>query len=79
MRHASSKDEAKKIFEQSKGTFNGETVSGFGDAAYRTTTPAQLDVLKGTNWLIISAGKFPTPNTALQEKLAKEVLPKVSD
>jgi hypothetical protein len=79
IRHAANKAEAKKIFESSKSTFSGETVAGLGDAAYRTKSPPQLNVLKGSNWLILSAGTFSKPDTAAQEKLAKEILPKVQD
>jgi hypothetical protein len=77
IRHAASVAEAKPIFESSKATFHGEDVSGLGDAAYRTKTPAQLDVLKGANWLIISAGTFQSPDTAAQEKAAREILAKI--
>lgn len=77
IRHAASATEAQTIFESSKATFHGEAVPGLGDAAYRTKTPAQLDVLKGTNWLIISAGTFKSPDPVTQEKAAREILPKM--
>lgn len=78
IRHAASKDEAKNNFEQSKGIYKGVTVEGLGDAAYRTAEPPQLDVLKGSNWLIISVGTLKAPDTAGQEKAARELLPKVA-
>ncbi len=74
IRHGDSADQAKVIFESSKATFKGVDVAGLGDAAYRTQTPAQLDILKGPNWLIISAGTVREPNPALQEKAAREIL-----
>ncbi len=79
IRHGNSKDEAKNIFESSKATFKGTDVAGLGDAAYRTQMPAQLNVLKGSNWLIITVGTFHEQNTAAQEQLAKAVLPKITD
>ena len=77
IRHAASAADATPIFESSKETFHGEDVSGLGDAAYRTKSPAQLDVLKGSNWLIISAGTFNKPDPAIQEKAAREILAKI--
>lgn len=44
-----------------------------------TKTPAQLNVLKGVNWLIISAGTFSAPDTAKQEQTAKEIIGKVAE
>jgi len=78
IRHAATKEEASNTFESSKETFKGVIVAGLGDRAYRTERPAQLNVLKGSNWLIISAGTFSQPDTAGQEKIAKEVLPKIT-
>lgn len=74
IRHAASAADAKPIFESSKATFHGEDVAGLGDAAYRTKSPAQLDILNGSNWLIISAGTFQSPDLATQEKAAREIL-----
>jgi hypothetical protein len=77
IRHASAAADAKTIFESSKATFHGEDVSSLGDSAYRTKSPAQLDILKGANWLIISAGTFSNPDPATQEKAAREILAKM--
>ncbi|MDQ2867895.1 MAG: hypothetical protein M3R59_05715 [Verrucomicrobiota bacterium] len=77
IRHAPSHEEAQSIFESSKATFHGEDVAGLGDAAYRTKTPAQLNILKGNDWLIITAGTFRDPDPAMQEKLAREILAKM--
>ena len=79
LRRAGSADEAKSIFLSSKSTYKGEAVAGLGDDAYHTTTPAQLNVLKGSNWLIISAGAFPKEDRALQEKAANEILKAIKD
>ena len=42
--------------------------------AYRTTMPAQLNLLLGRDWLIISAGVFPHADTQLQERVARQIL-----
>lgn len=76
VRH-SSPDQAKQAFEAGKSTFSGREVDGLGDAAYRTKSPGQLDVLKGGNWLIISAGTVREPDTAAQERAAREILAKL--
>jgi hypothetical protein len=77
IRHAASVADAEPIFESSKATFHGEDVAGLGNPAYRTTNPAQLDVLNGANWLIISAGTLQSPDPAAQEKAAREILGKM--
>ena len=79
IRHAASKDEASSIFASSKVSFKGVDVHGLGVPAYRTTTPAQLNVLKGANWLIISVGTFKKPEEAGQLKAAKAILPGVKE
>lgn len=78
IRHADSKERAKEVFEKSKTLFKGVDVEGLGEPAYRTETPAQLNVLKGQNWLIFSAGTFKKADPEREEQLAKEVLPKVT-
>lgn len=79
LRRAPSASEAKTIFLSSKKIYSGETVAGLGDDAYRTAAPAQLNVLKGRNWLIISAGAFPKADQALQETAAREILKNIQD
>jgi hypothetical protein len=74
LRRAATPEEAKAIFLASKQTYHGEDVVNLGDAAYRTAAPAQLDVLKGSSWLIISAGAFPKADPLLQENAAREIL-----
>lgn len=79
IRHGTDKAQSKSIFESSKSTFSGVDVAGLGAPAYRTKTPAQLNVLKGVNWLIISAGTFSAPDTAKQEQTAKEIIGKLAE
>jgi len=78
IRHGS-KEESKNAFVQCKEMYKGIEVKGIGDAAYRTTSPAQLCVLKGNNWLIFMCGTFKNPDAAGQEKAAKAVLSKLTD
>ncbi len=78
IRHGS-KEETKSAYVQCKDMYKGVEVKGIGEAAYRTTTPAQLCVLKGNNWLIFMCGPFTKPDTAGQEKAAKAVLSKLTD
>jgi hypothetical protein len=79
LRRAGSAEETKAIFLASKKTYNGQAVGGLGDVAYRTAAPAQLNVLKGRHWLIISAGAFPKADPVLQEKAAREILKNIQD
>jgi hypothetical protein len=74
LRRAGTVEEAKAIFFASRLTDHDEEIRDLGDAAYRTAAPAQLNVLQGKNWLIISAGAFPKPDPILQEKTAREIL-----
>jgi hypothetical protein len=76
---AGSADEAKSNFTSSKATYKGQDVPGLGDAAYRTAMPAQLNVLKGRDWLIIAAGPFPAGDPMLQQKAAMEILRNLHD
>lgn len=79
IRHAASKEEASSIFASSKVSFKGVEVHGLGVPAYRTTTPAQLNVLKGSNWLILSVGTFQKPDEAGQLRAAKAILAAVKE
>jgi len=72
-------EEAKSAFAGSKGTYSGVDVAEIGDAAYRIATPAQFNVLKGRDWIIITAGVFPKADPALQEKAAREILANIHD
>ena len=78
IRHAESADQAKQIFDSNKASNKGQPVTNIGESAYRTSAPAQLNVLKGQNWVVISVGTASKPDTAAQEKLAKEILPKIT-
>ena len=77
IRHGTSAAETQKAFEQGREVLKGAPVKDVGDEAYRTETPAQLDVRKGADWLIISAGDLTQPDPALQEKAAQEILAKL--
>jgi hypothetical protein len=79
LRRAATVEESKAIFFASKQANHDEEIANLGDAAYRTTAPAQLNVLKGANWLIISAGAFPKPDPVLQEKAARDILKNIGD
>jgi hypothetical protein len=79
LRRAANVEEGKAIFFASKQTNHDGEIANLGDAAYRTTAPAQLNVLKGANWLIISAGAFPKPDPVLQEKAARDILKNIGD
>ena len=78
-RRAATMEEGKAIFLASKLVHHDEEISDLGDSAYRTVAPAQLNVLKGKNWLVISAGAFPKPNPSLQEKVAREILKNIRE
>jgi hypothetical protein len=78
IRHAGSPEEAQNTFAQSKQLYHGVDVAGIGDKAYRTDKPAQLNVLKGQNWLIINCGPVGGADPGGQEKLAKELLPNLT-
>jgi hypothetical protein len=79
LRRAATLEEGKAIFLASNLTHHDEEISDLGDAAFRTTAPAQLNVLKGRNWLIISAGAFPKADPILQVKAAREILKQIQD
>ena len=78
-RRAATLEEGKAIFLASKLAHHDEEISGLGDVADRTVAPAELNVLKGRNWLIISAGAFPKSDPILQEKAAREILKNIQD
>ena len=79
LRRSATAEETKTAFVKSKEIYHGEDVPGFGDAAYRTAMPAQFNVLKGRDWLIITAGVFPAADSALQEKASREILANLHD
>lgn len=79
IRCANTPDESKNAFDSSKAVFNGTDVSGLGVPAYRTQMPAQLNILKGRSWVIITVGTMREANTSGQEALAKALLPKLAN
>ena len=74
VRHASDATEAKQGFSEGKATFQGQPVAGLGVPAYRTAQPAQLHLLVGRKWLILSCGTFQKPDLNGQILLAKLIL-----
>lgn len=75
LRRAPSAEAASAIFMASKRNFQGEDIQMLGGVvAYRTTTPPQLNLLLGRDWLIISAGVFPHADIERQERVARQVL-----
>lgn len=80
LRRAPTAEAASSIFLASKRNFQGEDIHTLGEVvAYRTTTPAQLNLLLGRDWLIISAGIFPHADPELQERVARQILQHVHE
>ncbi|MBS1994006.1 MAG: hypothetical protein JSS86_24585 [Cyanobacteria bacterium SZAS LIN-2] len=80
IRHVATPSEAENAFATQKAAQQGVDVNIQGATkAYRSKQPAQLNVLKGCNLLIITAGTVKSPDNYGQEKIAKEVLPKITD
>lgn len=73
LRQSESADIAKEQFDGAKAVYRGKDVAGIGDAAFRTTLPAQLHILKGRVWVIVTAGTFKA-DPALEEEVAQIVL-----
>ena len=73
LRQSENADLAKEQFDGAKVVYRGTDVPGMGDAAFRTKLPAQLQVLKGRVWLMVTAGTFKA-DPALEELVAQEVL-----
>ncbi len=74
-RLATTTEEAKKIFEESKTASysDGETLTGIGEQALWSPSFGQVSVLKGQTWLIVTAIK----NQELAKKVAQELVDKV--
>ncbi len=69
---------AKAQFESSKIIFRGQDVSGVGEAAFRPVSPAQLHVLKGRYYIVVSAGKSKSDASA-EENAVAEILRRLRD
>ena len=67
-------DESRSAFESNKSTYKGKDVSGLGDAAYRTASPSQLNILKGGTWMIITASAGPKARPDIENKAARDIL-----
>ena len=66
-------DAAKGQFDGARAVYSGKEVSGLGDAAFRSSLPEQLNILKGRVWITITAGRFKA-DTKLEEQVANEIL-----
>lgn len=66
----------KTDFAKAKVANNAEAVKGIGESAYFNKTNGQLNILKGTSWIIISYGVGATPQENTLEK-ATELAHKV--
>lgn len=78
IRRATDQAEAKTIFDTSKQTFQGVDVSMQGiDGAYWSASLQQLNLLKGRDWYIITAGKVGTKTQEQAVKVADLILPKL--
>ena len=61
LRHGASAAQTQTSFDASRESLHGEPVAALGDAAFRTANPAQLNVLQGADWLILSVCTLLTP------------------
>ncbi|MBI5171828.1 MAG: hypothetical protein HY986_03015 [Candidatus Melainabacteria bacterium] len=77
IRHEESAASARARYEKARKDSKGSLVNGLGAPAYRTSKPPELNVLKGANWIVITAGTSEKANNGAEEKLAKAVLPKI--
>lgn len=77
IRHEESAAKAQSRYEKARKDNKGTLVKGLGAAAFRTSKPAELNLLKGANWIVITAGTSEKAINGAEEKLAKAVLPKI--
>jgi hypothetical protein len=66
-------DMAKGQFDGAKAVHAGKDVTGLGDAAFRSSLPGQLNVLKGRVCITITAGTFKA-NAKMEEEVASQIL-----
>jgi hypothetical protein len=78
VRKSETPEDAKAQFDSGKLIYRGQDLSGIGDAAFRSTSPPQLMVLKGKYWIMVTAGTFK-PDPALEESAASEILRRLRD
>ncbi|SRR5581483_9417463 len=69
---------AKAQFDSMKTIYRGADVSGVGDAAFRSTNPAQLHVLKGRTFVTVTAVKVQA-DKAMEEAVASVALRRLRD
>jgi hypothetical protein len=69
---------ARTQFDSIKQVYRGTDVSGMGDAAFRSSTPAQLHILKGRMWISVTANTFK-PDPAMADQVAAVALRRLRD
>ena len=77
IRHEESAAKAQSRYEKARKDNKGTLVKGLGATAFRSSKPAELNLLKGANWIVITAGTSEKAINGAEEKLAKAVLPKI--
>ncbi|MBX9941439.1 MAG: hypothetical protein K2Y32_19405 [Candidatus Obscuribacterales bacterium] len=77
IRHEADAKSALAKFNKAKAELKGAPVSGLGVQAFRTAKPQELHLLKGLNYLVITAGTADKPDKVMEEQLAKAVLPEI--
>lgn len=77
IRHEESAAKAQSRYEKARKDSKGSPVNGLGAPAFRTSKPQELNLLKGANWIVITAGTSEKANNGAEEKLAKAVLSKI--
>ncbi len=72
-RRASSKEEAKQIFEESKHAAytDSQPLSGIGEESLWSPTFKQISTLKGQTWLIVSAQNEATATTITKDVISR--------
>lgn len=78
IRHEADAKSALAKFNKAKAELKGAPVSGLGVQAFRTLKPQELHLLKGLNYLVITAGAADKPDKVMEEQLAKAVLPEIN-
>jgi hypothetical protein len=78
IRHEADPKSALAKFTKAKAELKGTPVSGLGVQAFRTAKPQELHLLKGLNYLVITAGPADKPDKIMEEQLAKTVLPEIN-
>ena len=78
LRQSDTAEGARAQFDSAKIIYRGQEVSGLGDTAFRPATLSQVHVLKGRNYIIVTAGTFKA-EPGLEENAASEILRRLRD